>query len=194
MLSASEIAQGTQGSLKFLQRDPTALYYFENTPEACLRSFRVMLLVAPFYAFCRLIYYSGIQTDADYGLILLVEGLRYLVDWLLFPVIFYELSRRRGWLERYPRYIGALNWENLPSAVIATVGVLLSQVVPSPFPFLLTLGLLALDCYWFLTTTRMALGADWLYSIALLLINFVPSELLDSLIRRILGIVELTTG
>ncbi len=189
MLSASEIARGTQGALKFLQRDPSATYYFENTFEACLRSFRVMVLVAPFYAICRLIYYSQVQTEADVTLIVLLESLRYVVDWLLFPVICYEVARRQNWLERYPRYVAALNWENLPSAIIATTGVLLSQVAPSPIPLVVSVALLALDCYWFLTTTRMALGVSWLYSIALLMMNLAPTELLSSLIRRILEVV-----
>ncbi len=35
------------------------------------------------------------------------------VDWLLFPVIFYEIARRQTWLGNYPRYIAALNWINL---------------------------------------------------------------------------------
>ena len=49
--------------------------------------------------------------------------MRYVVDWLLFPVIFYEVARRRGWLDRYPRYISALNWINLPAMVVAIVGL-----------------------------------------------------------------------
>lgn len=107
MLSSSEISQGTLGSFRFLQRDPTALYYFENTPEACLRSFRVMLLVAPIYGFYLLFHYSEVATRADELEIIFLEALHYVVDWLLFPVIFYEIARRRGWLERYPRYIAA---------------------------------------------------------------------------------------
>ena len=46
MLSASDIARGTQGAVRFLLRDPGAPLYFENTIEGCLRSFRVMALAA----------------------------------------------------------------------------------------------------------------------------------------------------
>ena len=58
MLSAAEIARGVKGALGFLQRDPTAPQHFDNTMEACLRSFRVMALVAPLYAIYLLIYYA----------------------------------------------------------------------------------------------------------------------------------------
>ena len=42
VLSTAEIARGVQGALGLLRRDPAALLKFDNTMEACLRSFRVM--------------------------------------------------------------------------------------------------------------------------------------------------------
>ena len=127
MLSAAEIARGVKGALGFLQRDPAAPQHFDNTMEACLRSFRVMALVAPLYAIYLLIYYSDVTVTADETEIILAEAIRYVVDWLLFPVIFYEAARRRGWLDRYPRYIGALNWINLPAMVVVIAGQGLSR-------------------------------------------------------------------
>ena len=46
MLSIAEIARNTQGALRMLQLDPAAPFQFDNTPEACLRSFRVIALAA----------------------------------------------------------------------------------------------------------------------------------------------------
>ena len=122
MLSAAEITRGVQGALGFLlRRDPAAPLHFDNTMEACLRSFRVMALAAPLYASISLIRYER-HVAADKMEIAAVEALHYVVDWLLFPVIFYEIARRRGWLDRYPRYITALNWINLPAMVVAIAG------------------------------------------------------------------------
>src|SRR5882762_7243047 len=100
--------------------------------EACLRSFRVMALAAPLYALYRLIYYASgtVTATADEMEIVLAESVFYVVDWLLFPVIFYEVARRRGWLDRYPRYIAALNWTNLPGIVIVTLAIALKMIVP----------------------------------------------------------------
>ena len=194
MLSAAEIARGVQGALGFLKRDATAPQHFDNTMEACLRSFRVMALVAPLYAIYLLIYYSDVTVTADGTEIAVVEAMRYIVDWLLFPVIFYEAARRRGWLDRYPRYIGALNWINLPAMVVVIVGQAVSSVAPVAVVTVIDLGLRALLFYWFLMATRMALGTSWPISVVLLIINWVPSLFLSFLVDRYLGVVPIAGG
>jgi hypothetical protein len=194
VLSAAEIARGVKGALGFLQRDPAAPQHFDNTMEACLRSFRVMAVAAPLYAIYLLISYSDVTTTADETEIALVEGLHYVVDWLLFPVIFYEVARRRGWLDRYPRYISALNWINLPLMVLAVIGSALAAVTPAAVAIIIDLGLKALVFYWFLMTTRMALGVSWPISVVLLVVNWMPSLFLSLLVARYLGVVPVTGG
>jgi hypothetical protein len=194
VLSAAEITRGVQGALGLLQRDPSAALRFDNTMEACLRSFRVMVLTAPLYALFVLINYANVVVTADELDIALVEAMRYVVDWLLFPVIFYEIARRRGWLDRYPRYIGALNWINLPAIVVAIVGVALETVAPAAVAIVIDLGLRALFFYWFLVTTRMTLGTNWLLSVVLLVVNWVPSFFLSLLVTRYLGMVAVTVS
>lgn len=194
MLTAAEIARGVQGALAFLQRDPAAPRYFENTLEACLRSFRVMAVVAPLYFVYLLIYYASVTTVSDELEILLVEAVRYVVDWLLYPVLFYEAARRQGWLDRYARYIGALNWINLPAMVIALISLTVASVSPTAVAILIDLGLRALLFYWFLVTTRMVVGTSWPMSVVLLIVNWVPSLLLSLLVARILGVVAVAPG
>jgi hypothetical protein len=196
VLSAAEIARGVKGALGFLQRDPAAPQHFDNTMEACLRSFRVMALVAPLYAIYLLIYYAYADVTVTAGEmeIFVVEAMRYVVDWLLFPVIFYEAARRRGWLDRYPRYIGALNWINLPAMVVVIVGQAVSSVAPAAVVTVIDLGLRALLFYWFLMTTRMALGTTWPISVVLLVINWLPSLFLSFLVDRYLGVAPITGG
>jgi hypothetical protein len=194
VLSAAEIARGVQGAVGFLQRDRAAPMRFDNTMEACLRSFQVMALTAPLYALYLGIYYSGITYTADETDVVIAEGLRYVVDWLLFPVIFYEIARRRAWLNRYPRYIGALNWINLPATAVAVVGMAVESVAPSPIALVAHLGLQALFFYWFLIATRMVLGLNWGLSIALLAVNWLPSLFLSLLVARYVGIVTVTGG
>ena len=91
--------------------------------EACLRSFRVMVLVAPLHVILLLVRYSDATIAAEDMEVFFAETLGYVVEWLLFPVIFHEIARRRGWLDRYARYIGALNWINLPGMALAVVFV-----------------------------------------------------------------------
>jgi len=188
VLSAGEVARGLQGALGFLQRDPAAPSYFENTAESCLRSFQVMILVAPLYAVVLAILYSNVTTTADGWEIVAVEALRYTVDWLLFPVIFFEIARRQNWVGQYPRYVSALNWVNLPLMVVAVVAVVLASILPTAAAILIQLGLYGLLFYWFLAVTRSVLNASWVQSFMLLLVNWVPSRFLSVIVDRFLGI------
>lgn len=178
-----------QGALGLLKRDPASPSYFDNTLEACVRSFQVMILVAPLHVTLMFIRYANVTSTADDLEIVLVEALRYVVDWLLFPVLFYEIARRRNWLNRFPRYIAALNWVNLPAMIVAVIGVVVATVLP-PLPGeLIRIGLQALFFYWFLVTTRMVLGATWPVAALLLVVNWVPSLFLSLIVDRFLGIV-----
>lgn len=191
MLSASDIARGTQGALKFLQRDPGAPFFFENTIEGCLRSFRVMAIAAPVYALYLLLYYSSVETEADTFEIVAVEAMHFVVDWLLFPVLFYEIARRRQWLANYPRYIAALNWINLPELVLAVIGLAVTLVAPRAVAQVVQIGLQFLFYYWFIMTTRLSLGVSWPLSLLLLVVNWMPSLMLSLVVDRLLGVVQL---
>ena len=191
MLSATEIARGTQGAVRVLQLDPAAPFQYDNTPEACLRSFRVMALAAPLYVFYILIHYAKFEAAASEFEVVLMESLRYIVDWLLYPVLFYEIARRRGWLDSYPRYIATLNWINLPAIIVAVIGTALATVVPSPLSGFLIIALQGLFFYWFLAATRLALGVGWPMAVLLLLINWLPMLLLSLLVDRVLGVTKI---
>lgn len=192
MLNSAEIARGVRGAMGFLKRDPAAPLAFANTMEACLRSFRVMVLVAPFYVIDALIRYADIDVQVDTIDIVVVEAISYVVNWLLFPLLFYEIARRRGWLDRYPRYIGALNWINLPATIIAVVAIGIEIVAPVAVARLIEIAIQALVFYWFLMTTRMVLGTDWLISMVLLIVNWVPSILLSVIVARYVGALGVT--
>jgi hypothetical protein len=191
VLSAAEIARGVQGALAFLWRDPKAPGYFDNTTEACLRSFRVMVLVAPLQLILLLVRYSSVTAAADDMEIFVVETLSYVVEWLLFPVIFHEIARRQGWLDRYARYIGALNWINLPGMMLAVVFVPLAGLAPTSVGDLVSIALQGLFFYWFLVTTRQVLGAGWLLSAMLLVVSWVPLAFISFLVARYLGVVPI---
>ena len=188
MLSSAEIARGSRGAVKFLSRDVSAPLHFDNTPESCLRSFQVMIVVAPVYAVYLVVHYMQVNTTADEGQIALAEGLRYVVDWLIYPVIFYEIARRRGWLERYPRYIASLNWINLPAVILLLISELVAALVPPGAAALLQIALQALFFYWFMMATRIGLGVNWPIASVLLVVNWVPSYFLSVLVNRVLGV------
>jgi hypothetical protein len=178
-----------QGALGFLRRDPAALLSFDNTMEACLRSFRLMAVTAPFYAVYSLIRYANLTVTIDTGELIAIETMSYVINWLLYPVLFYEVARRRGWLDRYPRYIAALNWTNLPGIVIAIAAIVIKMMVPNAIGGILEIALQALFFYWFLVITRLSLGADWAIAVVLLAVNWIPSFFLLIIVDRYIGVL-----
>jgi hypothetical protein len=196
VFSSAEIARGTQGSLGFLRLDRTAPLQFDNTMAACLRSFRLMALVAPLQVIALLLRYSAsdITYAADDLELVLVETLHYVVDWLLFPVIFYEIAGLRGWLDKFPRYISALNWMNLPGMAIAVVVLAVASLLPNGAGDLLRVALQGFVLYWLIATTRLTLEVSWPVSVALMLANWVPSELLSLIVDRFLGVSLMVGG
>lgn len=189
MLSAAEITRGVQGALGFLRRDPAALLSFDNTMEACLRSFRLMAVTAPFYAVYSLIRYANLTVTVDTGELIAIETMSYVINWLLYPVIFYEVARRRGWIDRYPRYIAALNWTNLPGIVIAIAAIVIKMMVPAAIGGIVEIALQALFFYWFLVITRLTLGTDWAMAVVLLAVNWIPSFFLLIIVDRYIGVL-----
>jgi hypothetical protein len=189
VLSAAEITRGVQGALGFLRRDPAALLSFDNTMEACLRSFRLMAVTAPFYVVYSLIRYADLTVAIDTFELIAIETMSYVINWLLYPVIFYEVARRRGWLERYPRYIAALNWTNLPGIVIAIAAIVIKMMVPTAIGGILEIALQALFFYWFLVITRLTLGTDWAMAVVLLAVNWIPSFFLLIIVDRYIGVL-----
>lgn len=182
-----------QGAIGLLKRDPVAPSYFDNTREACVRSFQVMILVAPLHITLLMIRYSNVTTRADDLEIALVEALSYVVDWLLFPVVFYEIARRRNWLGQFPRYISALNWVNLPAMMIAVIGVVLTMLLPPPLDTVLIISLYGLLFYWVMITSRLVLRVNWPTAAILLIVSWVPSYLLSLIAYRFLGISAVGT-
>jgi hypothetical protein len=191
VFNGSEIARGVSGTLRFLQRDPGAPYYFDNTMEACLRSFRVMLLVVPLYVAYLWLYYSSVDTPADMFEIAAIEAMHFVVDWLLFPVVFYEIARRRKWLGNYPRYISALNWINLPVMFLAVITLAATLIAPRAAGQFIQMAMQFLFYFWFMMATRLSLGIGWGFSILLLIVNWMPSLLLSLIVDRLLGVVPL---
>ena len=54
---------------------------------------------------------------------------------------------------------------------------------------MVSIGLQGLFFYWFLVTTRQVIGASWLLSTMLLIVNWVPLAFISFLIARYLGVV-----
>jgi hypothetical protein len=187
MLTPLEIYNGTRGVLRLLRFDPAGAAFFDNTVEAFWRSFRLMVLVAPVYLLLRVLYYDGRSTTAGDVEIVIVETLRYLIEWFLFPVIMYELAGFLDLRRNYLRYIAALNWMNVPLVLVALAVSGVGEAAPALRPAL-TIGLELLLFFWFCAITRLVLGAGWGLTLGLCLIWIAPTIILQTVLQEILGL------
>jgi hypothetical protein len=144
VISGRELAFGLLGAWRLVRNDASGLQYFDRTPQGALRSFWVMLLVAPAYAILVMLALNrGGVFEIGLRQILLAGGI-YIVGWLLFPVILLRLAPRLGREREVPGYIAANNWTQI---LITALSLFLSAVataVSNPIAELFNLALLAL--------------------------------------------------
>jgi hypothetical protein len=187
MLTPLEIFNATRGAIRLLRFDPAGVFYFDNTLEAFWRSFRVLALVAPIYVVLRLMDYGSITSTADDFQIVIVETLRYLVEWFFYPVALFEIARWLPVRQNYLRYIVAFNWIKVPLLVIALVLFGLGELV-TPLRAGLRLGVFMLELVWFCAATRLVLGASWPVTFGLLVLTVFMSIVLNLFVGDILGL------
>ncbi len=187
MLSRTEIAHGVSGAWRLMWGDGGGLYMLDRSREGFWRSFRVMLLVAPLQIFCLLIVYARVQTVAADSTIMLVEALRYVIDWTAFPVVLFEFARMGGWQARYIGAVVAINWFNVPLIILSTLRLAIGEALPSALGGAMTLILLAFFIYWLTRILRETLSISMGQSVLLSLISLMISLTLEFVVDGIVG-------
>lgn len=189
MPSAHETASALHGLKRLLRRDPRAVEFFGNTPEAFWNSFWVAVWAFPVYAMQSLLSYQ--RTDGEVWALgfFIVELLTYVIGWVLFPLV---MIRVCDWLDRWPnylRYITMYNWFGLAMAMALLPAVVFGGLN------LLPAGLVAL---YFLAITAGFLVYGWWIAVHALKITgatAVGIVLLDSLLSLIfMRLTELAIG
>jgi hypothetical protein len=187
MLSRTEIAQGVSGAWRLIWGDGGGLYMLDRTREGFWRSFRVMLLMAPLQVFCLLIVYARVQTIAPDSVIVLVEALRYIIDWTLFPVLLLEIARVAGWQTRYIGAVVAINWFNVPLIILSTMSLTIGELLPTGLGAGPTLILLAFFVYGLTRILRETLSISPIQSLLLSMISLSISLILEFVVNGIVG-------
>jgi hypothetical protein len=102
-----------RGLRRLIQFDVGGLGYFDRSIEGFWRSFRVALLIAPLYSIIIPLDLELIKPTAGWQHIMITEILAYIVSWLLFPLVAYEICRLIGREAEYPGYIVVYNWSKM---------------------------------------------------------------------------------
>jgi hypothetical protein len=177
----AEIRYAVRGLWRLLQFDPSGLEFFDRSIAGFWRSFRVALLIAPFYALPIPYKLAMISPTAAWQQIMLVQILTYVVAWFLYPVVAYELCR---WLRREEEYVGYIVTYNWSATILATADVLVwlptfaGMTAPDTSAALGTVAYYAFFIYlWFLT--RIALKIDSASAVGLMFVDYVLTFVLS---------------
>jgi hypothetical protein len=181
MLPFIEIGYALRGLWRLLQFDPSGLEYFDRSVAGFWRSFRVALLIAPLYASLIPQQLEMIKPTVGWQQVLLVQILSYVVMWLLYPTVAYELCRLIGRDAEYPGYITVYNWS---ATILITASVLVWMPTFGGITTAETSDSLVFVIYhlfyvylWFIA--RVALKTDPLTAVGLTFVDYVLGYLLS---------------
>lgn len=157
MPGREEITRSLTGAWLLWRSDPAAMSWFNLSVEGFWRSFFAAVLVAPFYLYMVATDYMAGGLPASLGLVVLVRGLAYLVDWAAFPLAAILLVRLFGLQHRYVALIVADNWASVLQAAVLAAAVVVSTVLPMAIAAVLVLATFVAVIYYQWLVARQAL-------------------------------------
>ncbi|WP_407048544.1 hypothetical protein [Methyloraptor flagellatus] len=196
MFTPGEIRAGLIGSWQLLKGDPRGMTYFDTSIEGFFRSFWVfVLLLVPFAISIGGEYKMEIAKFADPRgfptiFYIVMQAIAYLVMWFAFPAVLALLARPLGIAERYVPYIVARNWTSTIGTLVYLVPTLLFLADLLSMKALSGHLLFALlfNLYYSFVVTRIAAGTPIGFSIGLVMLDFVLTLLVNTVVERLIGI------
>ena len=170
-----------RGLGRLVQFDAGGLGYFDRSIEGFWRSFRVALLIAPLYAILIPLDLELIQPTAGWQHIMITEILAYVISWLLYPLVAYEICRLIGREAEYPGYIVVYNWSKMlivTAQVIVWLPTLMGIAAAETSHSLESLVRFVFLIYlWFIA--RAALRIDALSAIGMVFTSYILTLVLN---------------
>jgi hypothetical protein len=183
MPTVVEFLYALRGLRRLVRFDIGGLGYFDLSIEGFWRSFRVALLIAPFYAIMIPYHLEALQPTVGWQHIMITEILTYIVGWLLYPLVAYEICRWIGRDTEYPGYIVVYNWSTIlligaeMFVWLPTVAGMATTATSQRLDFLVTH--IYLIYLWFIA--RGALRIPPLSAIGMVFTDYVLSSVLASI-------------
>jgi hypothetical protein len=195
VITLDEIARSLQGAwLLFFDR-ANAIRLFDASYGGFWRSFQAIVLVAPAYELTVLADRRALLAAAGDGTFnevayVAARWLMFAFDWITLPLLLAALAGfldiRRG----YPAYVVARNWTSvlavLPFGAVALVD--LTGLLSPEALFLPSLLALAIALRFSYVAARQALGVDIDVAIGFVVLDFLVSLTLTTVIARLLGV------
>lgn len=185
---AGETTNALYGVYRLARLDVGGMDYFRNTPGAFWRSFKVALIIAPFYAGLLAMRYAMGEVATPPLRFIAIESIAYAIAWLAFPVIIDPLCRAMGKGDKYIRFIVAYNWAGLlqnmlylPLAMLSVSGAL----PQGSGGFLGLIVLLVIMTYtWFIARTALEISSG--HAVGIVAIDFTLSLLINGYTEKML--------
>jgi hypothetical protein len=176
-----EIRRAIGGAIDLLKDDPRGMEAFDLSLGGFARSFLAVLLVLPVYALVvaiQTIQLGALAEPTPLGLRLV----SYLLQWTAFVVTAIVLAKVLHREAHVVAYVIAANWASVVQIVIVLVVVLLTTLLPPVLTglalVLMTVGILVYDY----RVARIAFAAPGFDGIAVVLIQFLVSLLVQRLV------------
>ena len=188
--SRQEVTYRVYGAWLLARFDARGVQYFDDSPNAALRSFYSAVLTAPAFIVISLLSLatSELKEDMPAFIVLVVHTLFYVLLWVVAPVIIHRICQVIDRGDAFFRYLSANNWSNIITYHLNLVMVvlILGEILPAP-----VVGLLIFATYgyviaynWFIGLRCLdinALTAAGLVGLQLVLHVLIESIVLDIL-------------
>lgn len=171
MISAAEAARGIYGAWRLAHGDRSGLSWFDASLAGFWRSFGAAIVALPAYAALSALAAADYPGDVDWGGVVLVEGIAYVIDWFAYPLAAFYLCRWIGRGGRFLLFIVALNWAKVIIAVVMLPAAVVANVVPGGIGAFLPVLVLAGVLFYVWHVTRVALDTGAGEAVLLTLAN-----------------------
>jgi hypothetical protein len=188
--SIQEIVYRVYGALLLARFEARGVQYFDESPQAALRSFFVAVLVAPAFLVINLISFAraDVMTVEPAPVVLFVFALYYSLLWAAPPVIIHRICQVIDRESAFFRFLSANNWTSVVVLHLQVLVVIVnaSGILPEALASLLTLATYAyvLSYQWFIT--RHCLDVSALSAVGLVVLQFVIWFLISNIATGII--------
>ena len=178
----NEIAAGLTGAGGLFLRDAQALTLIDCSPRGAARSFQLAVFLLPVYVVLLALVWATVWAQLDFTVLVLVEGLTWVIGWTAMPVIVYWLSEPMNVRDNWFAFVAAYNWSAPIQIAIALIVILLSTIpmFQGPTGFVVFLVATAIRLSYLMYVIKIALDVRTGAAIGLTATDFVLALILEA--------------
>ena len=178
----NEIAAGLTGAWGLFLRDAQALTLIDCSPRGAARSFQLAVFLLPVYVFLLALVWAAVWAQLDFTLLVLVEGLTWVIGWTAIPVIVYWLSGPMNVRDNWFAFVSAYNW-SAPIQMAISLIVILMTTIPmfqGAMAFVVFLVATVIRLSYLMYVIKIALDVRTGPAIGLTALDFVLALILET--------------